>query len=376
MYVSRQLLEDLEKQYLAPYATLNSASLGRRHAEPKHRFRTEFQRDRERIVHSRSFRRLEYKTQVFLNGTGDHYRTRLTHTIEVASIARSVARTLRLSEDLAEAIALAHDLGHPPFGHSGEEALDRLMREHGGFDHNQQSLRVVELLEQRYPQFSGLNLTYEVLEGLRKHHPPHLETGRTSPSLEAQLADVADDLTYCTHDIDDALEAGLIAERDLRDIELWQHAAATVRGAHPHLERARFRSFTVRTLIDLQVERLLHGSAEQLERRGIATAADVLRQPYDQPLVCFAAADAGRNAALRAFLYERVYYSQRVAEANRRAVERIAGLFEFYLAHPQRMGRQAQRSAAQEGLERAVCDYLAGMTDRYANEEFNRWLAT
>src|SRR5271155_2955661 len=216
-------LERSEARHLAPYAQNSSTSRGRVHPEDQHRFRTAFQRDRDRIVHSRSFRRLEYKTQVFLNGSGDHYRTRMTHTIEVSCIARTLARALGLNEDLAEAISLAHDLGHPPFGHLGEETLDRLMARHGGFRHNAQSLRVVEELELKYPEFNGLNLSWEVREGLHKPYPPNkLGDGFIQPSLEAQAVDMADEIAYICHDLDDGLDSGLIAEDELRDLELWR----------------------------------------------------------------------------------------------------------------------------------------------------------
>src|SRR5277367_881503 len=220
-------LERSEARHLSSYAQSSATSRGREHAEDQHRFRTAFQRDRDRIVHSRSFRRLEYKTQVFLNGTGDHYRTRMTHTIEVSCIARTLARSLGLNEDLAEAIALAHDLGHPPFGHLGEETLDRMMARHGGFRHNAQSLRVVEELELKYPEFNGLNLTWEVREGLHKPYvPDRLIEGFIQPSLEAQGVDLSDQIAYICHDLDDGLDSGLIDERDLAGLELWRTTRA------------------------------------------------------------------------------------------------------------------------------------------------------
>src|SRR5580698_2255852 len=231
----RQELEDNERQTLAQFAQFSGETRGRRHREEPPLWRTQYQRDRDRVIHSRAFRRLEYKTQVFLNGTGDHLRTRLTHTMEVAAIARNISRALRLNEDLAETIALAHDLGHAPFGHKGERVLNGLMRGHGGFEHNRQSLRVVEELEQKYPRFSGLNLTWEVREGLAKHRTSYDRPGARhefagkSPSLEAQVANVADEITYYSHDLDDGLESGLLAEKELlKDVRLWRQAARSV----------------------------------------------------------------------------------------------------------------------------------------------------
>src|SRR5471032_3248691 len=229
-------LERSEARHLAPYSQTSSQSRGRLHPEDQHRFRLDFQRDRDRIVHSRSFRRLEYKTQVFLNGTGDHYRTRMTHTIEVSCIARTLARSLGLNEDLAEAIALAHDLGHPPFGHLGEATLNRFMNRHGGFRHNAQSLRVVEELELKYPEFNGLNLTWEVREGLHKPYPPNrLIDGFIAPSLEAQAVDLSDQIAYICHDLDDGLDSGLIHEQELRELELWRTTQAEALASYPSL---------------------------------------------------------------------------------------------------------------------------------------------
>ena len=240
-----------EPTALSPRAQFSSQSLGREHEEPVHPLRSEYQRDRDRIIHSSAFRRLEYKTQVVLNGTGDHYRTRLTHTIEVASISRTVARTLGLNEDLAEAIALAHDLGHPPFGHPGEHTLNQLMKEHGGFEHNHQSLRVVDHLEMKYPEFNGLNLTWETREGICKHFTNEFTASRhPHPSLEAQIADAADEIAYCCSDLDDALEHCLIAPEDLRDIDLWNLMEVPVLAKYPRLEFNRRRRFVIRCLID------------------------------------------------------------------------------------------------------------------------------
>src|SRR5437868_1283762 len=261
---TREELEQLERQTLAPYAQLSGESRGRKYREEPPEWRTHFQRDRDRVIHSRAFRRLEYKTQVFLNGTGDHLRTRLTHTMEVAGIARNIARALRLNEDLTETIALAHDLGHSPFGHKGEEALQELMKKHGGFEHNRQSLRIVESLEQKYPRFPGLNLTWEVREGLVKHftsydHPspyglPGVQAS-ACPSLEAQVANIADEITYYTHDLDDGLTARLFIEERLRkEVKIWAEAARCVTAEHGDLPDESRRYFIIRCIIDSEVK--------------------------------------------------------------------------------------------------------------------------
>ncbi|HEX8678645.1 MAG TPA: dNTP triphosphohydrolase, partial [Chthoniobacterales bacterium] len=244
----REEMEADEARVLAPYAQKSGASRGREFPEPRHAYRTEFQRDRARIIHSRAFRRLEYKTQVFLNGAGDHLRTRLTHTIEGASISRTIARALSLNEDLTEAIALAHDLGHPPFGHSGEEMLAECMQGHGGFEHNEQSLRVVDLLEEVYPEFSGINLTFEVREGLQKHRK--LEGSAT---LEAQIANLADEITYYSHDLDDAVDFEILAAEQLEEVEVWQRSKTHVRERYPDAREPELHKFIIRDIIDVEV---------------------------------------------------------------------------------------------------------------------------
>src|SRR5213595_1901196 len=255
---TREQMEEGERTALASFAQKSGESRGRQHSEASHDYRTEFQRDRARIIHSRAFRRLEYKTQVFLNGTGDHLRTRLTHSIEVASISRTIARALRLNEDLAEAIALAHDLGHAPFGHSGEEMLAECMRDHGGFDHNRQSLRLVELLETPYPNFPGLNLTFEVREGLRKHQafydpPAPGEEKYHCPSLEAQVADLADEITYYSHDLDDAVDFEILSAAQLKGNEVWRRSHRAVLSQYPAAREPELRKLIIRDIIDVQV---------------------------------------------------------------------------------------------------------------------------
>lgn len=351
VFKTREQIEADEARVLAPFAQKSGESRGRKFPEPRHSYRTEFQRDRARIIHSRAFRRLEYKTQVFLNGTGDHLRTRLTHTIEVASISRTIARALRLNEDLAEAIALAHDLGHSPFGHSGEETLAECMREHGGFEHNRQSLRIVELLENPYPSFPGLNLTAEVRSGLKKEE---------LSSLEAQVADLADEITYYSHDLDDAIDFEILSFGQLEEVEVWKTSADAVRKRFSALLQPELHKLIIREIIEREVHDVIATSAAQLEAEQTGKSIR-----YSDEL-------AEGNQTLRKFLYANVYYNPRVAEVNRRACEMLREVFETYLREPDRLGEGALRRVESEGLHRTVCDYVAGMTDRYLIEEFGR----
>jgi dGTPase len=364
----REEIEADERHVLAPAATKSGDSKGRKYPERRHQYRTEFQRDRARIIHSRAFRRLEYKTQVFLNGTADHLRTRLTHTCEVASVSRTIARALALNEDLAEAIALAHDLGHSPFGHSGEEMLAECMREHGGFEHNRQSLRVVELLEHPYPDFPGLNLTFEVLEGLRKH------TSEATPSLEAQIADLADEITYYSHDLDDALDFAILDSVQLDQSTIWQRSHERVSARHPQLFGAELHQNIIRDMIDLQVRDVVATSAGAISKAKPANAEEARQQPLR--LIRSSDELAAANRELREFLYANVYYHPRVAEVNRRACEMLRSVFAAYLREPERLGDAATRRIESEGLYRTVCDYIAGMTDRYLLEEYARLVAS
>src|SRR6266567_1333321 len=290
MPCTRQELEDREKQFLAPFAQFSAQTRGRKYIEDPPEWRTDYQRDRDRVIHSRAFRRLEYKTQVFLNGTGDHLRTRLTHTMEVAGIARNIARALKLNEDLTETIALAHDLGHSPFGHKGEEALHQLMKKHGGFEHNRQSLRIVEWLEQKYPRFPGLNLTWEVREGLVKHFTSYDHPSKRkgfpakSSSLEAQVANLADEITYYSHDLDDGLTAGLFSEKQLsRDVRIWREAAQAVKKDYGVLPDECRRYFIIRCIIDSQVKDVVWTTEERIGAAGVSSADEVRLQPA--PLV-------------------------------------------------------------------------------------------
>jgi dGTPase len=377
MPCSKEELETRERQMLASYAQFSGETRGRVYPEPPPSWRTEYQRDRDRVIHSRAFRRLEYKTQVFLNGTGDHLRTRLTHTIEVAAMARGLARALRLNEDLAETIALAHDLGHSPFGHRGEAVLNKLMREHGGFEHNRQSLRIVEELEEKYPGFRGLNLTWEVREGLIKHQTSYDQPGlrkgftATSPSLEAQIGNLADELIYGSHDLDDGLEAGLLSEEELRrHVRVFAQALETVGKEHGELPAEIRRYFIVRCIIDDQVRDAVETSEAAILASGVKTADDVRRQP--RPLVRHSPARRSLNAEFNRYLHKHLYSNPAVAEPNRRAVKMLEDLFQYYMAHPLEIGEASRKRARKTGWPRAICDYLSGMTDRYTILEHRR----
>jgi len=376
MPVSREELEERERQTLATYAQLSSETRVRLYDEPQPLWRTQYQRDRDRVIHSRAFRRLEYKTQVFLNGTGDHLRTRLTHTIEVAGVSRGIARALRLNEDLAESIALAHDLGHPPFGHTGEEMLDKLMKDHGGFEHNLQSLRVVTELEEKYPGFNGLNLTWETREGLAKHYtqfdkPAHLEEFNfQSSSLEAQIANVADEVTYYSHDIDDGVDSGLITLDQLREVAIWQTTFERVNREHPGMDRERIREFTIRELIEREVGDVIATSDTNIAAAKVTSADDVRR--LSKPLISYSKELKKSNQQLRDFLYKNLYFNPIKYMPHERAVEAMGELFRAYAANPRLMGESTQRRLGEVGLHRAICDYIAGMTDRFALEEYKR----
>jgi dGTPase len=372
---TREQMEASERTVLAPFAQKSGDSRGRKYPELSHAYRTEFQRDRARIIHSRAFRRLEYKTQVFLNGTGDHLRTRLTHSIEVASISRTIARALGLNEDLAEAIALAHDLGHTPFGHSGEEVLAECMRGHGGFEHNRQSLRMVELLENAYPDFPGLNLTFEVREGLQKHQafygpPSPTEEKYPCPSLEAQIANLADEITYYSHDLDDAVDFEILDTLQLEENAVWRKSHRAVISRYPEAREPQLHKLIIRDIIDVQVQDVIATSANSIVEAKVQSADDVRGQPL--PLIRYSDELLEANRALRKFLYANVYYHPRVAEVNRRACEMLRKVFESYMVDPSRLGDAAAKRIQKEGLHRTVCDYIAGMTDRYLMEEYAR----
>ena len=380
-------------------ATRPEESRGRLVAEPESAMRTVFQRDRDRIIHSGAFRRLKHKTQVFVYHEGDYYRTRLTHSIEVAQIARSIARALGFNEDLAEALALAHDLGHPPFGHAGEEALDQAMDGHGGFDHNDQTFRVLTLLERRYADFDGLNLTWECLEGIVKHNGPlagpaasHKQRGRpvpatiarycatqqdleldTWPGPEAQVAALSDDIAYNNHDIDDGLRAGLFTVADLADVPLVGPVFAEIGHAHPGLEAPRLIHESVRRLIDLMVTDLLDETRRRLRAAGPRSAAALRR--LGRPVVAFSPAMADNDRALKRFLFERMYRHEKVNQMTANARRVVHDLFGAYVQSPENLPsdwRAQHEQCDADGRARVVADYIAGMTDRYALTEHER----
>jgi len=373
----RQELEQIERQNLAPYAQFSADSRGRKYKEAPPEWRTEYQRDRDRVIHSRAFRRLEYKTQVFLNGSGDHLRTRLTHTMEVAAITRNITRALKLNEDLAETIALAHDLGHSPFGHKGEVVLNRLMKKHGGFEHNRHSLRIVEELEQKYPRFSGLNLSWEVREGLVKHYTAYDHPSKRkdfdakSSSLEAQVANLADEITYYSHDLDDGLDSGLLSEKQLcKDVRIWNQATRTVVKEYGALPDECRRYFIIRCIIDMQVKDVVETTEKHILRTGVQSADDVRLQ--SKPLVQYSPVRRELNLELRKYLYDNLYFNPVVHAPNMRAVKMLEELFKYYMKNLSQVGEQARKRVRKVGRERAICDYLAGMTDRYCMQEHER----
>jgi dGTPase len=373
--ISRQVLEEIENHSLAPYAVRSQDSKGRAYLDNEPDYRTAFQRDRDRILHTTAFRRLEYKTQVFINFEGDYFRTRLTHTLEVAQVGRTIARALGANEDLVEAICLAHDLGHSPFGHSGESTLARLMKDHGGFDHNRQSLRIVTELEQRYPEFPGLNLTWEVREGMVKHESEYDVTDASlfSPelrgNLETQICNVADELAYTTHDLDDGLRSGMITPQNLNGIALWEILVQTFNWHAPHLQDME-RHRMIRHLLELLVTDMLEATDSRLKESRVKSALDIQKLSYN--VIGFNEDMQHHNRELKDFLYTRLYRHYRVMRMQVKAERTITDLFNAYRAEPLILPDHIQASIASRGLERTICDYIAGMTDRYAIEEHER----
>ncbi len=366
---------------LAPYASDPTRSRGRLHAEAATPHRSAFQRDRDRVVHSTAFRRLVYKTQVFLNHEGDLFRTRLTHSLEVAQLGRSIARPLGLNEDLVEAIALAHDLGHTPFGHAGQDALNECMANHGGFEHNLQSLRVVDQLEERYPRFDGLNLTFETREGILKHcsraHAERIEArepggvgrrflDRTQPSLEAQLCNLADEIAYNAHDVDDGLRSGLLGFEQLAHVPLLDHYRREVLAEHPHLQGRRLAYEVIRVMLSAQVHDVIDATAAAVRQAPPGDPEAVRRSPA---LVQFSPAMREASTALKQFLFRNLYRHPQVSETTRLAQQMVRELFTAYLARPAEM---PAAYACQDDLPRAIADYIAGMTDRFAAREHER----
>ena len=375
---TREAAEKEEAERLAPFAVRAGDSAGRVHPEAPHAYRTEFQRDRDRVLHSRAFRRLEYKTQVFVHHEGDHYRNRLTHTLEGAQVARTVSRALRLNEDLAEAVALAHDLGHTPFGHAGERVLGELMRDEGGFDHNRQSLRVVDLFEERYPGAPGLNLSMETREGILKHgcaweHPLPLPPLGRQRSLEAQVADAADEIAYMHHDLDDGLRAGILTEPGVAENALWQRAVADVEARGPSEERPEVRrSRLLTSFVNDLITNLIETSAENLDASGVCCVDEV--RSSAAPLVGLSEDFTRDKLALKRFLLECFYQHPRVRRMTRKAEGVVAELYRVYREDLALLPGWLQPRQRAEGDARAVADYVAGMTDRFAWAEHRRLL--
>lgn len=374
--ITRADLELREEQSLASYAVKASSSRGRKYQEPEHPFRTAFQRDRDRIIHSSAFRRLEYKTQVFVYHEGDYYRTRLTHSLETAHITRTIARILRLNEDLCETLALAHDLGHPPFGHAGENEVNRLMKDHGGFNHNMHGLRIVEILEDRYPAFPGLNLTWEVREGMVKHTPhanhpsareydPHL-----SPTLETLAVDLSDEIAYNNHDLDDGLTSGMIELKDLELISLWQE---TWKEVQTNFKTGHLRSLiheTIKTIINNQVTDLVKTTAVNLKNFQIRNSQDV--QNAKTPPVSFSKEMKEKHLQLKNFLNEYLYQNYKVVRMTEKGKRIIRDLFKIFCEIPKQLPPHIYRRMNQEPMERVVCDYIVGMTDKFALDEYRK----
>ncbi len=373
----REEIEGMEYNRLAPYAAKSRETKGRVYPEEEHSYRPIYQRDRDRIIHSTAFRRLEYKTQVFVNHEGDYYRTRLTHTLEVSQIARSIARVLLLNEDLVETIALAHDIGHPPFGHSGEETLRELMKGHGGFDHNTHGLRVVDYLEERYPHFKGLNLTWEVREGINKHTTPFDHPGRRidlepdkQASLETQVVDIADEIAYDNHDIDDGITAGLLDEKDLRKTGLWDEVYNEVINAYPDIPDGIRKYQMIRSLINRQITDLIAESERRIKASGIQSSEEVREIP--EKLVAFSKSMQEKRMPLKDFLLKNLYQHYRVVRMADKAQRFIRELFNVYLSKPEQLPPTVALRIKGEDTHRIICDYIAGMTDRYALDEYKK----
>ena len=371
---------DLEKKedLLATYAQKSRHTRGRHYKEEEHGYRSCYQRDRDRIIYSTAFRRLEYKTQVFVNHEGDYYRTRLTHTLEVSQIAKSIARALGLNEDLVEAISLAHDLGHTPFGHSGEDALSEIMQDHGGFEHNSQGLRVVDYLEERYPCFPGLNLTYEVREGIIKHSTPFDRPRpaipfemKGSPLLEIQAVDIADEIAYDNHDLDDGITSGLIKEEDLRSIGLWREKDKDIKKRYPGIKDEVRKYQIISSIINSQVTDLINRTEANIKRFKIKRPQDVFKIP--ERVVTMSKEMQAIRTPMREFLTEKLYKHYRVVRMSSKAHRFITSLFQVYIDKTDQLPPTTQARIKKEGQYRVICDYIAGMTDRYALDEYKKF---
>ena len=375
MILSRQHLERIEDESLAPFGMRSVNSRGRVHPEDEHPYRTAYQRDRDRILHTTAFRRLKHKTQVFVVTEGDYYRTRLTHTLEVTQIGRTIARAIGANEDLTEAICLVHDIGHPPFGHSCERALSQLMADHGGFDHNQQALRIVEMLERRYPEWPGLNLTYELREGIVKHETEYDSSAAEGfePDMrglvEAQIANAADEIAYNAHDLDDGLRAGLFTPAELNGLELWETVKRSVGWEGTDFDDL-WRHRLIRRLIGLEVTDVLETTSRCLQADGIRSIDDV--RALDHNVIGFSERMRQLNRPHKDFLFRRMYQHHRVLRMQAKADRLLQQLFEAYVGEPRQMPEATQKRIEQAGLQRAVCDYIAGMTDPFALSEHRK----
>lgn len=375
--LTRQEIEDREEELLASYAMKSKHTRGRQYKEEEHPYRSVYQRDRDRIVHSTAFRRLEYKTQVFVNHEGDYYRTRLTHTLEVSQIGRSIARALRLNEDLVEVISLAHDIGHPPFGHAGEQALAEIMADHGGFNHNLQGLRVVDYLEERYPDFKGLNLTWEVREGINKHttsfdapvNLSELEPDKL-PLLETQVVDLADEIAYDSHDLDDGLTSGLILEEDLKKIPLWRESAMGIGARYKDISVEMRKFQTIRMFINQHISDLVAQTEKNIQGFNIVFPDDI-RKITDR-VVSFSPEISTMRVSLRHFLKDNLYKHHRVIRMSEKAARFIKEMFNVYINKPEQLPNTTRNRLKTEDAYRVICDYIAGMTDRYALEEYKK----
>jgi len=372
--ITRDQLEKIEEQTLAPYAQKANQSKGRQYPEPEHPYRTVFQRDRDRVIHANAFRRLQYKTQVFVNHEGDYYRTRITHTLEVAQIARSIARSLGLNQDLTEAISLAHDLGHTPFGHSGEKILNEIMRNDGGFEHNAQSYRIVTHLEDKYPSFRGLNLSYEVLEGVDKHRTRYDRPGGDGEqyTLEAQIVDLADEIAYSSHDIDDGVTSGLLDMEGLNEVFLWKRNLEKVKHHFPNLRKEKMMYQAVRQIIDEQVTDLLSETIKRIEKFGAKSVEDVRRCPEE--LAAMSSGFRQEFLEMKRYLFQNMYRHHKVTRMESKSAKVIQELFKLYESNPDILPSNTREKIKNkvEPARRVICDYIAGMTDRYAIEEFEK----
>jgi dGTPase len=378
---TRREIEDWEDKNLSSLAMKSKYSRGRIHSEREHPYRSIYQRDRDRIIHSAAFRRLEYKTQVFVYHEGDYYRTRLTHTLEVSQIARTISKTLRLNEDLTEAISLAHDLGHTPFGHAVESVLDELMKDEGGFNHNFQGLRVVDFLEERYPNFRGLNLSWEVREGIIKHNPSNLKEisfssigfdSQEQPTLEAQIVDIADEIAYDNHDLDDGIKSGMIELSDLQKVKLWKETYKKIKKEYKNLDNKIRRYLMIKSLINIQVTDLIENTLKKIKKLKISDFREVKK--CKERLIAFSKEMEELRKELRDFLFKNLYCHWRVLRMSDKAKRFVRALFYVYLNNPNLLPPNFKKNIKKgESIKRVICDYISGMTDRYALEEYRKF---